>query len=89
MEATLRVLLIRLSGIHSPLRQGAREVGGGEARRPIGHRPGRLVQQILDEFQIRFPLIRNKRRVLPCETGIVLDRIVLAQFRQIKRPRPV
>lgn len=43
----------------------------------------------MHELQIWFPLIRNKRQVLPCETGIMLNRVVLTQFCQMKTTCPV
>lgn len=43
----------------------------------------------MHELQIRFPLIRNERCILPRETGIMLNRIMQIQFRQIETTSPV
>lgn len=89
MTKTLGVVFIRPPGVDLPLRQGTREVGDGQSRRAVGHATGGFVEQILDELQIGFPLIRNESGVLSREAGIVLNGVVQTQVGEIEMAGPV
>ena len=46
-------------------------------------------QKLLHQLQIRPPLIRHLRRIPPRQARIMFNRIMLTQFGQIERIRPV
>jgi hypothetical protein len=86
MKQTLTVALILRSRIPPALRQRPRQI---RFRQPLPARARRLFQQVFHKLQIRFSLIRLKCHIAPRQARIMFNRIMLAEFREIKRAGPV
>jgi hypothetical protein len=86
MEQTLAIRAILRPSIPPALRQHARQILFGQLLPALTRR---LFQQLFYKLQIRFPLIRLKRRIAPRQARIMFNCIMLTEFREIKRTRPV
>ena len=89
MEETFGIFFVRPLRIYSPFRQSSREVGDGQTRRAIRHRRSSFVQKVIDELQVRFPLVGNEGCILPGEAAVMLNGIMQTQLGQIKVTGPV
>jgi hypothetical protein len=77
---------IDVSNLPPAFRQRARQILFGQLLPALARR---LFQELFYKLQIRFSLIRLKRRIAPRQARIMFNCIMLAEFREIKGSRPV